>query len=170
LSADEHSDDGTFDYETLAREEIEYAIEHIDPQVFPKNLANARAALEARQSGKSPEPLPLLEAKTDVAYTLWVERFLGAMVILYATLGLIYDDLMLPGRRKYLHQFYTIHLHGWAAWIGALGLLLIAAVPILGGLDQSDPPIIRAQFRLVFRLALVVLVIAIAVQAALRIT
>jgi hypothetical protein len=50
--------DGQFDYRTLTKEQIEYAIQHIDGSSFPKNLANARAALDARISGASPEPAP----------------------------------------------------------------------------------------------------------------
>jgi hypothetical protein len=168
VSADEYSDDGDFDYKSLPCEAIEYAIEHINPQTFPRNLANARAALEARRSGSSPEPPPLLDAKTDATYTLWVERLLGAIVILYATLGLVYDDLVFPNGGRY--HIRIVHLHGRAAWLGALGLIVIAAVPILGGLDQSDPPKIRPKFRLLLLIALILIVMAIVVQTALRIT
>jgi hypothetical protein len=170
VSADKYTDDGDFDYKSLPRDAIEYAIEHIDPQAFPKNLANARAALESRVCGSSPEPAPLVDQKTDVAYTLWVERFLGVVVILYAVLAVVYDDVMFILPNKYGFHPTVIELHGRAAWLAALGLVVIAAVPIFGGLDQSDPPKIRPKFRLVFMFACILIVIAIGVQSAFRIT
>jgi hypothetical protein len=56
-------EDGQFDHRSLAKAEIEYALQHIDGSKFPMNLANARAALDARNSG---------------AY--WVEKLLGVII------------------------------------------------------------------------------------------
>jgi hypothetical protein len=49
--------DGEFDYRKMTKAELEYAILHIDGSNCPKNLANARNALEERISGASPEPV-----------------------------------------------------------------------------------------------------------------
>jgi hypothetical protein len=89
-------DDGEFDYRSLTKAEIEYAIRHIDGSTFPKNLANARAALEARNSGASEEPAPILDEATEAKYTFRVERFLGVIIAAYAVIGLGIDDLMIP--------------------------------------------------------------------------
>ena len=157
------SEDGEFDYRTLPTASIEQAIENIDPARHPKNLANARSALEARRSGASPEPPPLLDDKTDALYTLWFERIIGVVVLIYAANGVISDDLALPSRSR-AGGIGLVHLHGYAAWGGCLGLIILAAVPILDGLDLSDTPKVRPQFLFVFRAALVVMAIAIAIQ------
>lgn len=105
-----YTEDGDFDYGALRREQLEYAIEHIDSRAYPKNLANARAALAARLSGTSPEPPPVLDATTDARYSLWVERVLGLLVALYASITLARNDLVIPTLSR--SQIQIIHLHG----------------------------------------------------------
>lgn len=87
--------DGQFDYRTLTKEQIEYAVSRIDASAFPLNLASARAALEERNSGVSPEPPPILDAETDAKYTNRVEKLLGALIAFYAAIALVFDDLMI---------------------------------------------------------------------------
>jgi len=161
-----YTEDGDFDYGALRREQLEYAIEHIDSRAYPKNLANARAALAARLSGTSPEPPPVLDATTDARYSLWVERVLGLLVALYASITLARNDLVIPTLSR--SQIQIIHLHGPAAWLGALGILFVAAIAIVGGLDGSDPPRVRPQFRILSRVALILIAVALLIQVFLK--
>jgi len=155
------SDDGDFDYSSLTRAELEYAVEHIDAARFPNNLKRARAALAARISGASPEPAPILDAATEAAYTYWVEKFLGVLIAAYAAFTVAIDDFIIPDlRRRRL-----IHLHGASATIAALALLLLAAIPFLNGVTDTDPPAIKPRFRMVFRIAIALIFIAILVAS-----
>ena len=90
------SEDGGFDYRTLSRAQIEYALNHIDGSRFPRNLKNARTALEERISGVSPEPAPILDKATNAKYTFWMERLLGVILTAYAAFGLAFNDLPVP--------------------------------------------------------------------------
>jgi hypothetical protein len=167
VSLDNSQDgDGQFDYRTLTKEEIEYALQHIDGSRFPMNLANARAALEARNSGASPEPAPILDEATDEKYTYRAEKLLGVLIAAYAAIGLGFDDLAIPywGRHVYvqMHGAGVIHLHGSAAWMGALAMVFFAAIPFFGGLGDSDNLAIVPRFKYVYRAAVVILMVAVA--------
>ena len=60
-------EDGGFDYRGMSTAELEYAVLHIDGRRFPKNLANARAALATRQPIGSPvASLSLPDAAPDI--------------------------------------------------------------------------------------------------------
>lgn len=148
-------DDGQFDYRSLTRDQIEFALAHIDESSYPKNFANARAALAERCSGGSPEPPPILDEATDAKYTYWVEKFLSLLIGVYAAIGLAIDDLTLPSRRG------LIHLHGYAAWVGALALLVLAAIPFFGGIGGSNSQILRPHFTWVFRIVLLLIAVAV---------
>jgi len=157
------SGDGQFDYRTLTKEQIEYAVDHIDASAFPLNFANARAALEERNSGVSPEPAPKLDAETDARYTNWVEKLLAALIALYAGIALVFDDLMIPYYRRRSFNTGAIHLHGLAAWIGALALIVLAAIPFFGGLDDSNGLAVMPKFKYIFVVAILIVMLAIAV-------
>jgi hypothetical protein len=160
--------DGQFDYRTLTKEEIEYALQHIDGSRFPMNLANARAALEARNSGASPEPAPILDEATDERYTYRAEKLLGLLIAAYAAIALSFDDLAIPYwgnlHNSSMRGAGVIHLHGSAAWMGALAMVLFAAIPFFGGLGDSDNLAIIPRFKYVYRAAVVVLLAAIVVS------
>lgn len=157
------SDDGSFDYHRLTKEQIEYAVAHIDRSQFPQNYAKAEAALAARISGRSPEPAPLLDKATDARYTFWMERALGVVLIGYGGLGLVYDDLPIP-MIGHLGQVNVYRLHGPSEWLAVLALFLAASIPFFGGLRNADPLAIRPRFRIVYRLAIVLIVLALAVS------
>jgi hypothetical protein len=148
--------DGQFDYRTLTKAQIEYALDHIDPSTYPLNFANARAALEARNSGASSEPVPILDAETDAKYTNRVEKILGALIALYAAIALIFDDLMVPYYSRRSFNMNAIHLHGLAAWIGA-------AIPFFGGLDDSKRLEVMPRFKYLYALAILLAVVAVAI-------
>jgi len=154
-----NDDDGQFDYSTLTKMQIEYAIQHIDGSRYPKNLLNARAALDARNSGASPEPAPLLDAATDAKYTNRVEKLLGILIALYAVLGLLFDNLMIPYYRR-LRGFGEIQLHGHAAWIAELAMLLLASIPFLNGINDPKTLVVKPRFRYVFLVAILLLIVA----------
>jgi hypothetical protein len=157
--------DGQFDYRTLTKEEIEYALQHIDGSRFPMNLANARAALDARNSGASPEPAPILDEATDEKYTYRAEKLLGLLIAAYAAIALSFDDLAIPYWSIHSHSAMrgagVIHLHGSAAWMGALAIAFFAAIPFFGGLGDSDNLAIIPRFKYVYRSAVVILIAAI---------
>jgi hypothetical protein len=157
------SEDGDFDYRTLPKAQIEYALKHIDGSRFPGNLKNAEAALADRISGLSPEPDPILDKVTDAKYTYWVEKIIGAVLASCAAFALIYDDLPITLIGRPMGQSRVLHLHGPAAWIGSLALLLAASIPFLGGLRNADPLAIRPRFRLVYRIAIILMVVALIV-------
>ena len=153
--------DGDFDYSSLTRAQLEYAVDHIDEAEFPKNLANARAALEARVAGESPEPPPILDAATSARYTYWIEKFVAVLIAAYAAFAVAVDDLVIPSFRR----ARLIHLHGGPAWIGVVALVILASIPFFDGVTDTDPPTLRPRFRLVFRLALALIAVAIAVNS-----
>jgi hypothetical protein len=157
------SEDGGFDYRTLSRAQIEYALNHIDGSKFPENLRNARVALDERISGVSPEPAPILDKATDAKYTFWMEKFLGLILTAYAAFGLAFNNLPVPVISGVSRQVRFVNLHGPAAWIGGLALLLAASIPFLGGLRNADPLAIRPRFRLLYVLAIILMFIALAV-------
>jgi hypothetical protein len=157
------SEDGGFDYRTLSRAQIEYALNHIDGSRFPRNLKNARTALEERISGVSPEPAPILDKATNAKYTFWMERLLGVILTAYAAFGLAFNDLPVPVISHISGQISFVDLHGPAAWIGGLALLLAALIPFLGGLRNADPLAIRPRFRILYVLAIILMFIALAV-------
>jgi hypothetical protein len=159
--------DGQFDYRTLTKEEIEYALQHIDASRFPMNLANARAALDARNSGASPEPAPILDEATDEKYTYRAEKLLGLLIAAYAAIGLSFDDLAIPywgNMHSPMRGAGIIHLHGSAAWMGALAIVFFAAIPFFGGLGASDNLAIIPRFKYVYRFAVLILLVAIAMS------
>jgi hypothetical protein len=156
-------DDGQFDYRTLTKEEIEYALQHIDGSRFPKNLANARAALDARNSGASPEPAPILDEATDARYTYWVDKFLGVLIGGYAALGLAFDNVMIPYWTRY-RGVGAIQLHGYAAWVGGLAMILLAAIPFFGGLDDSKTLAVKPRFQYVFVVVILLVIVAVVVS------
>jgi hypothetical protein len=155
------SADGEFDYSTLSLAGLEHALNNLDPLSRPKDFANARAAIAARRSGMSAEPRPI-DPKPEALFVLWVERIIGGLVILYCTVALMNDDLVLMVASSRNIRF--IHLHGRAAWYAAAGLVLVAGVLIVGGFDTSDPPRIRPKFRLVLRCALVAILVGVALS------
>ena len=120
-------EDGEFDYGTLPTADVEYAILHIDGRMYPKNLANARAALEARKSGKSPEPPPILDRATDAKYTFWVQKALGALAAGYGWLGLINDQIVIIGPLT----GRLVLLKGTAAWATSTSLVFFGTIAIL---------------------------------------
>ncbi len=128
------SEDGELDYSTLSLEGIEHAVEYIDPLTHPKNFANARTTLAARQSGRSVEP-PAIDPKQDAAGALWIERILGGLIVIYAAVALINDDLVLVGGIRINRRL--LHLHGHAAWCASAGLILVAGVLIVGGFEGN---------------------------------
>jgi hypothetical protein len=156
--------DGQFDYRTLTKEQIEYALQHIDGSRFPMNLANARAALDARNAGASPEPAPLLDEATNAKYTFWVEKLLGTIIAAYAAIGLAVDDLMIPNWGRSSYRAGAIHLHGSAAWIGAFAIILLAAIPFFGGLSEADDFAIMPRFKYLYRGGILLVLVAIAVS------
>jgi hypothetical protein len=91
-------EDGEFDYRSLPLAEIEHTIAHLDGITFPKNLANARAALEARKAGISPEPAPPLDDATAAKYSYWAQKVLGALAAGYGVLGLAFEQLVIVSR------------------------------------------------------------------------
>jgi hypothetical protein len=155
--------DGQFDYRTLTKTQIEYALDHINASTYPLNFANARAALEARNSGASPEPPPTLDAETDAKYTNRAEKLLGALIALYAAIALVFDDLMIPYYSRSFNMS-AIHLHGLAAWIGALALILFAAIPFFGGLDDSNRLEVMPRFKYIYVIAILLAVVAVAIS------
>lgn len=82
----------------------------------------------------------------------------------YAAIGLTLDDLMIPYWRRSFHGAGVIHLHGSAAWLGALAIALFAAIPFFGGLVDSDQLVIVPRFKYVFRFAILLLLVAIVVS------
>jgi hypothetical protein len=127
-------DDGEFDYRSLTKAEIEFALQHIDASRFPMNLANARAALNARNSGVSPESAPILDEATDAKYTYWVEKLLGVIIAAYAAIGLTVDDLMIPywGRSS---RGGAIHLHGSFKYVFRFAVLLVLVAVVVSYLS-----------------------------------
>jgi|ERR1700733_101972 hypothetical protein len=103
-------DDGQFDYRTLTKEQIEYALQHIDGSRF----------------------------------------------------GV--DDLMIPLWGRSSNRAGVIHLHGSAAWIGAFAIIVLAAIPFFGGLSEADDFAIMPRFKYVFRFAILLVLVAIAVS------
>jgi hypothetical protein len=156
--------DGQFDYRALSKEEIEYALQHIDGSRFPMNLANARAALDARNTGASPEPAPILDEATDEKYTYRAEKLLGILIAGYAAIGLAFDDLTIPHWGYRMRGAGVIHLHGSAAWMAALAIVFFAAIPFFGGLGDSDNLAIIPRFKYVYRTAVLILLAAIAMS------
>jgi hypothetical protein len=154
-----NDDDGQFDYNTLTKMQIEYAIQHIDGSRYPKNLLNARTALDARNSGDSPEPAPLLDAATDAKYTNRVEKILGILIALYAALGLLFDNVMIPYYRRF-RGFGEIQLHGHAAWIAGLAMLLLASIPFLNRVDDAKTLVVKPRFRYALLVAVLLFIIA----------
>jgi hypothetical protein len=152
--------DGQFDYRKLTKAQIEYAIIHIDGSKFPANLANARAALEARNSGASPEPAPLLDAATDARYTYWVERSIGILIGAYAMLGIAFDNVVIPYWRRRRGEFGFLQLHGHTAWIAAAALMLLAAIPFFNGIEDSEKLAIKPRFKYVLFVAIVLMLVA----------
>jgi len=157
--------DGQFDYRTLPRAEIEYALQHIDGAKFPMNFANARAALEARDTGASPEPPALLDPETDAKYTYWAEKLLAMLIASIAAVALAVDDLMIPYWSRL--RMGVIHLHGLAAWIGAFALIVFAAIPFFGGLNDSEHAerlTVVPRFRYIYLSAILLVVVAFCVN------
>ena len=120
-----NEEDGEFDYRALHAADIEYAILHIDGEKFPKNLANARAALEARRSGISPEPPPVLDSATDAKYTYWVEKAIGTLIGGYGVFGLWTAQIWWVRTRP---PARIIHLTGIPAQALSTALLFIAGI------------------------------------------
>src|ERR1700722_5317571 len=160
--------DGQFDYRSLTKEEIEYTLQHIDGTRFPMNLANARAALDARNSGASPEPAPILDEATNEKYTYRAEKLLGLLIAAYAAIALSFDDLAIPYwgnlHNSAMRGAGVIHLHGSAAWVGALAIVVFAAIPFFGGLGASDNLAVIPRFKYVYRFAILILLVAIAMS------
>jgi hypothetical protein len=149
------SDDDT-DYRKYTRAELEEALGNIGAARYPINYGHLRKELGARADGTSREPSPVDTSETDAAMGFWVELAIAVMVTLYALIGALRGDLLIPlflGHRQ-------IHLAGVAAWIAATAALVVAMAVALGGLDTTDPPKIRPQFRWVFRLAGINLLLA----------
>jgi hypothetical protein len=159
------SEDGDFDYSALTRAQLEYAVQHIDADRFPKNLALARAALAARVSGASNEPASRLDAETSAAYTHRFEKILGVLVAAYTALAVASDDFIIPD----IWRARFIHLHGASATIAALAFLLLAAIPFLNGVTDGDPPALKPRFRIVFRVAMALVSIAILIASIRRV-
>ena len=153
------NDDGQFDYRTLTKTQIEYAIKHIDATQYPKNLMNARSALDARNSGASPEPAPLLDSASDAKYTNRVEKFLGILIAFYASLGLLFDNVMIPfyGRLNGISEF---QLHGHAAWVAGFAMYLLASIPFFNGIDDSKTLAVKPRFRYVLLIVALLFIVA----------
>jgi hypothetical protein len=148
--------DGDPDYRAYTRVELEEALGNIDATRYPTNYAHLRKELDARVNGTSLEPPLADNSQSDGAIGFWVEVAIAGMVALYTFIGAVRGDLVIPG----LFWRRPMHLAGVAAWIAMAAVLVGAAGVALGGLDTSDPPKVRPEFRWAFRLAGIVLVLA----------
>lgn len=119
-------EDGEFDYRSLPLADLEYAVEHVDGAKYPKNLAGARAALEARRVGTAPEPPPLLDAATNAKYTYWAQKILGTLAGAYGFVGAVLDKFVIIdrlGRPIILEGSSALVASGIAAFLGIVAVL-----------------------------------------------
>jgi hypothetical protein len=115
---------------------LEHAIESIDGSKFPRNLADARTALAARTAGTSPEPIQVSDAAGEARFVRIVEMILALALAGFVALGISRDDLWIPFGAHY-GRLGVIHLHGRAAWIGGLAVLVFAAIPLMVGVADK---------------------------------
>ena len=152
-----------FDFRTLTKAQLEHAVENIDGSKDPRNLADARAALQARIAGLSPEPVPATDAGADIRFMHLVERILALLLIGCAVAGVVIDDLWIPTWSHY-RGLRLNHLHGRSAWIGALAIVVLASIPFFGGIDDTSGLRILPRFRVVFWVGTIVLLLALGIS------
>ena len=148
-----------FDFRALTRAQLEHAVENIDGTKDPRNLADARAALEARIAGLSPEPVRVVDAAAELRFTHLLEKIIALLLIGCAVAGVSIDDLWIPMWSHY-RGLRIYHLHGISAWIGALAIVVLAAIPFFGGVDDTNGLRVARRFRAVFWLGIIILLLA----------
>ncbi len=80
----------------------------------------------------------------------------------YAALGLVFDNVMIPYWSR-SRGVGAVQLHGYAAWIGGLAMIMLATIPFFEGLDDSPTLTVKPRFKFVFIIAICLVVVAVIV-------
>ena len=146
--------DGDIDYSRYSLLELEEALEGINPQLYPNNHANLRAAYQRLTSrlaeipepeppaevveAEAPEPQPRFDANGRYIPNqippdeLITHVMLSLVLFCYGGYGVWVNDLYVPGKRG------GVHLHDRPAWV-MYGAMICACLVLLSVvLDHYD--------------------------------